>query len=181
MTSRSCLVFENLVALGYQSGLPGDKLTAAMFVRAFERVVVELHGFRIGHGDLYATNLWWRLDPSTHQVLVTIVDWDSGFFLCDGVPENWAARWSHTPKWRLYARMVGDGHPAEDACRAADTYFVSVLKLYLQTQRWDKWLLLATSKDPNLDLKKLVWDDNCINRLSSPGDECCDMHAALGH
>jgi len=96
-TSRSCLIFENLVALGYRSGLPDDKLTAAMFVRAFERVVVELHEF------------------------------------------------------------------------------------YLEPRRWDKWLLLATSKDPNQDLKKLAWDYNCINRLSFPGDECCNMPAALGH
>jgi len=141
---RSALLFPNLLSSGYQSALPNEIAVACMYVKAVKEAVAAVREAGVVHGDLYISNIMWRVAAGGDAVEVKLIDWDTVFFSFDGVPRHWEDEWKTRPKWRLYKHWLSQGRRkvgAVAAC-ALDQFMVGTLEHFCSSdkQRWGSWM-----------------------------------------
>lgn len=144
----SALLFPNLKAAGFRCGLPDKIDLARMYVTALVAALRAIHGAGLIHGDVYISNVMWRLSGDGGSVDIKVIDWDTVFFACDGVPKHWAWRWKSRPKWRLYKQRLSQSVRKAVAVRALDEFMVDTLDYFCSEdeQRWQSWMAAANEE-----------------------------------
>lgn len=80
------LVFRNLTSLGYSIGAPNRAADPALFEKfrmAYSDAVRRVHAAGVIHGDLYLSNVMWKVEPD-ESVSIIIIDWDTAHCLAEG-------------------------------------------------------------------------------------------------
>lgn len=117
----------NLNPLGkYTMQAPIGRSLLFKFTAALRTFVAAIHSVNVVHGDLYPSNIFWRL-AGDGDVHIRVIDWDTAFFLRHekgDVPSQLAELWRHSYKWSAqYQRS----HDARDL----DNFMVGVLEYVL--------------------------------------------------
>lgn len=144
----TALLFPNLTSAGFRCCLPDKVHVARLYVAALASAVRAIHGAGLIHGDVYVSNVMWRLSSSGGRVDIKVIDWDTVFFACDGVPQHWARRWKSRPKWRLYKQRRSENVRKAVAVRSLDEFMVDTLDYFCSEdeQRWQSWLAAANEE-----------------------------------
>eukprot|EP00168_Porphyra_purpurea_P009770 TRINITY_DN2397_c0_g1_i14.p4 TRINITY_DN2397_c0_g1~~TRINITY_DN2397_c0_g1_i14.p4 ORF type:complete len:206 (+),score=34.87 TRINITY_DN2397_c0_g1_i14:235-852(+) len=140
----SALLFPNLQRDGYRCALPTDLPTAKMYVVALRSAMVAIHEAGVIHGDMYISNIMWRLALSRAAVDICIIDWDMAFIAKEGIPDGLQRIWQVTPKWCLYQLPSLERDQAVKL-RLLDSFMVDTLAYFCSqdVQRWCEWLTAA--------------------------------------
>ena len=144
----SALLFPNLTTHGYRSGLPEDVVTARMYVAAVKEATTAMHNAGVIHGDMYVSNIMWRLSSTKDAVEVKLIDWDTAFIARDGLPQGSRQAWKNTCKWRLYE--TGKPYMDEEVnLRLLDSFMVDTLEHFCSEskQLWCEWLKASGKRD----------------------------------
>lgn len=144
-SGASALLFPNLKSSGFRCCLPDKIHLARLYTAALFSALRAIHGAGLVHGDVYISNVMWRLSADERNVDIKIIDWDTVFFSCDGVPKHWAQRWKDKPKWRLYKQRLTQKVRKAVAVRALDEFMVDTLDYFCSEdeERWQCWLAAA--------------------------------------
>jgi len=143
----SMLVFPNLKQDGYRSGLPRDVMTAKMYISAVNEAMAALHAAGVIHGDMYISNIMWRMSPDRSAVEVKLIDWDTAFLAEDGLPDAMEKAWKSMCKWCLYKTRSPQVDEAVNL-RLLDSFMVDTLKHFCSDDKGlsDEWMKAAGDK-----------------------------------
>jgi serine/threonine protein kinase len=78
------LVYRNLTLLGFKTGAPNRILCPDIFKRylqALGKAVDAIGAAGVIHGDLYISNVMYKIDSQDGSVKIKIIDWDSAHCL----------------------------------------------------------------------------------------------------
>lgn len=68
------LLFPNRKTAGYQCALPTDMFVARLYVAQLREALAAIHGAGLIHGDLYISNIIWRLSADGRVVELKVID-----------------------------------------------------------------------------------------------------------
>lgn len=141
----AAMLFPNLKSAGYRSSLPDTIQHARMYVAAIAAATSAIHAAGLIHGDLYVTNIMWRLCSDGHDVKVKVIERDTVFFSGDEVPKHWASIWKETQKWRLYKKRLSQKVVKSDAICSLDHFMVDTLRYFCSDDEelWKLWMAAA--------------------------------------
>lgn len=150
------LLFPNLKRDGYQCALPTDESVIKLFINALKQAVAKIHEAGVIHGDLYLSNVMWRLSEDKLSVEIKVIDWDTAFLARGKVPPDWEALWRDTPKWALHQDKLAEGVCAEVAVQELDLFMVNVIN-YCAEQQPRPWRAATDMSSDVYSLNDVFW------------------------
>jgi len=117
--------FQDLTKLGFVNELPPFDL-ADQFINELDEAVKRLHDEGVVHGDLYPTNVFWKMS-SGHKMEIRIIDWDTAFRVNENLPLHIVNVWEKCPKWMAYDK---------DNQATLDIFMLNVYRYAALTGQW---------------------------------------------
>jgi len=122
-------------------------MTAKMYISAVNEAMAALHAAGVIHGDMYISNIMWRMSPDRSAVEVKLIDWDTAFLAEDGLPDAMEKAWKSMCKWCLYKTRSPQVDEAVNL-RLLDSFMVDTLKHFCSDDKGlsDEWMKAAGDK-----------------------------------